>query len=45
LRRRQRRVRKLRILKKKLDGTDNAAKRRAIIEKIRRISPFAQIDD
>jgi hypothetical protein len=45
LRKRQRRVRKLRNLKLKLAAADDAAKRRVIIEKIRRIAPFEKIED
>jgi HAMP domain-containing protein len=45
LRRRQRRVRKLRALKQKLAATDVSTKRRAIIEKIRRISPWEELEE
>ena len=45
IRRRQRRVRKLRELKQKLSQTQDAAKRRVILEKIRKLSPWDEVFD
>ena len=45
LRIRQRRVRKLRELKSKLDETQDSKTRRRLIEKIKRISPWEPLPD
>lgn len=43
--RRQRRKRKLRYLRQRLARATTAAQRKAIIEKIRRVSPWAPVPD
>ena len=43
LHRKQRRVRKIRQLKRKLNETQDSAKRQKIIEKIRKLSPWDPI--
>jgi hypothetical protein len=43
IRRRQRRVRKLRDLKQRLTQTQDAAKRKVILEKIRKLSPWDEV--
>jgi hypothetical protein len=45
IRRRQRRVRKLRLLKVQLAETQDSKKRDLIIEKIRRISPWEPLPE
>jgi hypothetical protein len=45
LRRRQRRVRKLRDLKTRLEDTTDNKKRKRLMEKIRRISPWEPLLD
>ena len=45
IRRRQRRVRKLRLLKAQLTETQDSKKRDRIIEKIRRISPWEPLPE
>ena len=45
LRRRQRRVRKLRELKSRLDVTQDSKIRKRLIEKIKRISPWEPLPD
>jgi hypothetical protein len=45
IRRRQRRVRKLRALKARLEQTQDVKTRRRLIDKIRRISPWEPLPD
>jgi hypothetical protein len=43
IRRRQRRVRKLRGLKQKLAQTQDTAKRKKLLEKIQKLSPWDEV--
>lgn len=45
MRRRQRRVRKMRELKIRLEKTQDSKTRKILIEKIKRISPWAPLPD
>jgi hypothetical protein len=44
LRRRQRRVRKIRELKKRIENSTDAVERKRLTEKLLRISPFEAVD-